>query len=174
MKTWFGSMAIEGPGWGGDPGVGEHIPVWWCCLAKAQSMTRLMMLCIEISYPFFSRDTRSCSGHHFHKAATLKCCPIRYITDLPWQQDFDTKEKWIFLDVKFWKLFCCCCASSDISKLGIWIFERKWCVWSGIFSRQDCIRAATTVERETATKGIAFGLCPGVCLDFVYRTKSFI
>ena len=134
MKTWFGSMAIEGPGWGGDPGVGEHIPVWWCCLAKAQSMTRLMMLCIEISYPFFSRDTRSCSGHHFHKAATLKCCPIRYITDLPWQQDFYTKEKWIFLDVKFWKLICCCCASSDISKLRIWIFrEKKMCLVGYIF-----------------------------------------
>ena len=76
IKTWFGSMAIEG-------GVGEHIPVW-CCLAKAQSMTRLMMLCIanEISYPF-SHVTReaAASGHHFHKAATLKCCPTVHDPD---------------------------------------------------------------------------------------------
>ena len=48
IKTWFGSMAKLGPG-----GVGEHIPVW-CCLARAQSMTRLNWRCYasKFSYPF--------------------------------------------------------------------------------------------------------------------------
>ena len=125
MKTWFGSMAIEGPGWGGDPGVGEHIPVWWCCLAKAQSMTRLMRCyASKFSTLFFSRDTRSSSsGHHFHKAATLKCCPTRYVPDLPWQHNNDTKEKKNFLScnskVEFWKLFSCCCATSDTFRLQV-------------------------------------------------------